>query len=287
MDIKRAKEIGFCFGVRRAIDLLEKAAQEHGFVETLGATVHNRVVIEKLERKGVKIVGDLDAVTGGTIAVSSHGIGPRIMEDIRRRHLRVIDATCPRVRYAQRMARDLAKSGFYVIVFGDAHHPEVQGVLDWAEGAGSACLDEREVTRFDSRPTRVGILSQTTQSHQNFACFAGKILAEFMPRIKEIRMINTICEATRRRQTSAIELSRRCDAMLVVGGHASSNTRRLAEVCTAVGVPVHLVETAAEVETVWVQEGSRIGVTAGTSTPDETIEEVVVKLKSLAGGEAA
>ncbi|MEW6034224.1 MAG: 4-hydroxy-3-methylbut-2-enyl diphosphate reductase [Chloroflexota bacterium] len=281
METEKAREIGFCFGVRRAIDLLEEAAREHGTVETLGAVVHNRVVIEELARGGVRIADSLEDVKGNVIAISSHGVGPQVLEQIRGRHLEVIDATCPRVRRAQRAARDLARSGFYVIVFGDANHPEVKGVLGWAGGKGIACADPERLSELDGMSGRIGILSQTTQSHASFAAFAADILSRSLHQLREVRLVNTICQATRRRQAAAIELARRHDLVIVVGGHSSSNTRRLAEACAAVGAETHLVETAAEVDVSWLSGARSIGIAAGTSTPDSAIEEVIARLREL------
>lgn len=281
MEIEKAREIGFCFGVRRAINLLEGAARRHGPVETLGAVVHNQTVIEDLERQGVNVVGSLDEVKGAVVAIPSHGVGPQVLQSIQDRKLQTIDATCPRVRHAQRVAREMSRHGFYVIVFGDANHPEVKGVLSWAGGNGVACVNEEILPNIDKIPQNIGILSQTTQSHENFARFAASIVDHGLHRFKEIRLVNTICHATSKRQVAAIDLAGRHDLIFVVGSHSSSNTRRLLEVCQKTGVETHLVETANKIEPAWLDGKHSIGITAGTSTPDQAIDEVLGKLRSL------
>lgn len=283
MEILKAKELGFCAGVRRAIVALEKAAEARQPVASLGAVVHNRCVTDKLAAKGITVVGSLDDVAARTVAISSHGVGPKVVEDIKARGLTAIDTTCPRVRYAQRVASQLSDAGFYVVVFGDANHPEVKGVLGWAGDKGIACQSSADLPA-DRLSGRVGILSQTTQTHPAFSSFASAVIERSLRKLKEVRVVNTICEATSRRQTFAADLAKRADLVIVIGGRSSSNTRRLAEVCRASGVDTYLVESASEVQPEWLRGRKVIGVTGGTSTPDDAIEEVVSRLRLLSGG---
>ncbi len=162
-----------------------------------------------------------------------------------------------------------------MIVFGDDNHPEVQGVLGWAKGKGLAAI---ELPSFDNLPQRIGILSQTTQSFSSFTQFISAFADSYLALISELRIFNTICDATRKRQEAALELAKRVDMVLVVGSRWSANTRRLTEICSAV-VETHLIDGAEEIDPVWLRNDKRIGVTAGASTPDETIEEVVARLK--------
>lgn len=275
MEIEKAAELGFCTGVRRAIDILEKAAQEFGPLLTLGPVVHNQRVMERLAQFGVKAKGDVDQLEGSTVAISSHGVSPKAVEQIETRALRIIDTTCPFVRRAQIAAKRLAGAGFFVIVFGDESHPEVQGVLGWAKDNGLATV---EPPKFDKLPQRIGILSQTTQSFSGFTRFISSFAGSYLALISELRIINTICDATRRRQAAALELAKRVDMMLVVGSHGSANTQRLTEICSVV-VETHLIDRAGELDHVWLLNHQRIGVTAGASTPDEAIEEVVARLQ--------
>ena len=280
MEIEKADEIGFCTGVRRAIKIIEKAAREIGAIQTLGPIVHNQQVVEKLAASGVTVAENLDEVTGNTIAISSHGVSPNILDEARARGLRIVDTTCPFVRRAQVTVKKLGREGLFVIVFGNASHPEVQGVLGFAKGNGMATTD---MPRFEKLPPRVGLLSQTTQSFSGFSNFVSSFIETYLESLLEIRVINTICNATRQHQKAALELAHRVDLMLVVGSMKSANTRRLAEICSTV-VPTHHIETARQIDKSWLHDKRKghIGVTAGASTPDETIDEVMAFLNTMA-----
>ena len=276
--IEKAKGIGFCFGVRRALNILEKAALERGTVETLGAIVHNRPVLDRLAGIGVRIASGVDDIQGSVVAISAHGISPQLEQEIKSRHIEVIDTTCPFVHRAQIAARRLARAGFFTIVYGDAHHPEVKGVLGWAGGRGMATVDEQLVTGIKPLPRRLGILSQTTQIPEHFNEFVVQLISHTLGKNSELRIVDTICHDIRERQTHALELARRVGLMLVIGGHNSANTNRLAQLCSEV-TRTYLIETAAEIQTSWLEGEHRIGITAGASTADETIDEVVTRLE--------
>ena len=278
-EIEKASRTGFCFGVRRAINLLEKIARERGSIETLGAVVHNQQVLQKLSEIGVKVVDNIDEIKGDTVVTSSHGVSPDLEDKIHARHIEVISTTCPFVRRAQVAARRLAESGFFVIVYGDVNHPEVKGILGWAKGKGLATTDEKAVSALDPLPRRLGILSQTTQVPAHFAGFTKKIIDLALNKDSEIRIIDTICHDIRERQAAALELAHRADLMLVVGGRSSANTNRLAELCSQV-TETHLIETAAEIKPAWLKGKKLVGVTAGASTDERTVDEVMQKLQS-------
>ncbi len=278
--IEKAARTGFCFGVRRAINSLEKVARERGGMETLGAVVHNQQVLQKLAGIGVKVVHNIDDIRGDVVVTSSHGVSPALEEELERRNIDVISTTCPFVRRAQVAARRLAESGFFVIVYGDAGHPEVKGILGWAKGQGLATLDEEPVRKLESMPRRIGILSQTTQVPGYFAEFTKKIIDLALTKDSEIRIIDTICHDIRERQAAALELAHRADLMLVVGGRASANTNRLAELCSHVTETYH-IETAADIQPGWLEGKELIGVTAGASTAEETVEEVMKRLEEM------
>lgn len=285
MEIEKASDMGFCFGVRRAIKLVEKAAQARGPIQTLGALVHNPQVVDRLARYDVSVATSLDEIQCGIVAITSHGVGPEIMDDIKARDLEVIDATCPFVRKAQVVAQRLGKLGFWVLVYGDASHSEVRGVLGWAGTNASACL---EISQFDILPKRLGILCQTTQNQERFAEFVARIISHELARFSEIRIFNTVCDATRKHQASALELAKNVDLVFVIGGQESANTKRLAEICANTGVATHHIEDAMGIDHSWLRGHSRIGITAGASTPDDVIDEVVLALhefaKKLTGG---
>jgi 4-hydroxy-3-methylbut-2-enyl diphosphate reductase len=278
--IEKSARTGFCFGVKRAIDTIEKAARERGGVESLGAVVHNRQVLQRLTRLGVKVVDSINDIKGTAIVTSTHGVSPDIEERLHARGVEVVSTTCPFVRRAQTAARRLAESGFSVIVYGDADHPEVRGILGWAEGRGLATLDPAAVAALSPMPRRLGLLSQTTQVPANFAAFAKKIIDLALTRDAEIRIIDTICHDIRERQAAALELARRADLMLVVGGRSSANTRHLAELCADV-TETRLIETAAEIRYEFVEGRDVIGVTAGASTAQEDVEDVIARLEEI------
>ena len=279
-EIEKASKTGFCFGVRRAINLLEKVARERGGVETLGAVVHNQQVLQKLADIGVRVVSNIDDITGDTVVTSSHGVSPDLEESIRVRNIDVVSTICRSVRRAQVAAQRLANSGFFVIIYGDGNHPEVKGILGWAKGQGLATLDEKPVVALDPLPRRLGILSQTTQVPAHFVEFVKKIIDFAMTKDSEIHIIDTICHDIRERQDAALELARRADLMLVVGGRSSANTNRLAELCSQV-TETHLIETAEEIQPEWIKDKNLIGVTAGASTARESVDEVMKRLKDM------
>lgn len=282
IKVEKAREYGSCFGVRRAIKIIDKAVKEYQEISTLGPIVHNRLVVTKLSESGVKVITDIDQVQDGVIAITSHGAPPQLLSQIQSRKLQVIDTTCPIVRSAQKAARKLADAGFRVIIFGEATHPEVKGLLGWAGDNAMATMNGAEVANMEL-PPRLGIVSQTTQSQSRFVDFCNDVIKGVFPAVQEIRIVNTLCQETQKRQQAAVELAAGSDLMIVVGGHNSANTQRLAEVCEPL-VETHLIETADEIRKGWLTGKRHIGVTAGASTPDEAIQEVIQQLQSLADG---
>ena len=275
-EIVRAKT-GFCFGVKRAIDMISKAAAERGQVETLAPIVHNQQVMDRLDSLGVRVAASLDDVRGGTVAIGSHGVAPEVEAEMRRRFADVIDTTCHSVHRAQLAARRFAEDGLYVIVYGEADHPEVRGILGYAGNKGIATLDVASLTNL---PKRLGVLSQTTQIPERFQRFAAALIDSALTRGAEIRFIDTICHDIPDRQKAALEVARKVDLMLVVGSRTSANTNHLVDLC-ATATRTLLVETADQIDPAALKGVRRIGLTAGASTAPETIEEVAERLKSL------
>ncbi len=278
--IEKAARTGFCLGVKRAIETLERVAAERGGIETLGAVVHNRQVLQRLAGHGVRVAGDIDDIQGDSVVVGAHGIGPEAEDRIRQRGIEIINTTCPFVRRAQKVADRLARSGFTIVVFGDAGHPEVKGILGWGGGNGVATLDPEAVVAACGATRRIGLLAQTTQIPDRFAGFAREVIGAVLDKDSEISVIDTICHDIRQRQAAAIELAGHVDLMLVTGDRASANTNRLAELC-ATATETQLVETAADVEPAWLDGIVRVGVTGGASTAEETIDDVVARLREL------
>jgi 4-hydroxy-3-methylbut-2-enyl diphosphate reductase len=281
VKVEKTKEIGFCFGVKRAVDILEKVCAERGGLETLGAVVHNQQVLQRLAGIGVRVAKDIEDIKGKAVAISSHGVAPEVEEKIKARQIDIVDTTCPFVHRLQTAARRLAQAGFLVVIYGDADHTEVKGVLGWAEGKGVATLDEKTITGMEPLPRRIGILSQTTQIPADFVDFVKRLIDGAFSRDSELRIIDTICHDLRKRQAQALELAGRVDLMLVIGGRGSANTNRLAELCSAV-TETHLVETAEDINPEWFKGKENIGVTSGASTAEATIEEVLSRLNTLA-----
>ena len=280
MQIKLAEGIGFCLGVRRAVDIVERVAAERGNVETLGAIVHNQPVLRKLAKKGVSVVKDIADVKGKLVITSSHGVSPEVAEDIKKKEIEPIDTTCPFVKRAQITAERFAKDGFFTIVYGDAAHPEVKGILGRTNGKGIATTDVESLLKTESLPRRLGILSQTTQIPDSFAEFIKKLLVSPLFKDAELRVADTICHDIRQRQINSLELAKECDLVLVVGGHTSANSRHLVELCSTV-TPTYLVETADEIDSEWLNGKEYVGVTSGASTDESTIDEVVARLNEL------
>lgn len=282
-----ADNAGFCFGVERALEMVmgerERPAsagpeQAQRPIHTLGPLIHNPQVVERLREAGVEQVASVEEVaSGGTLAIPSHGISPEVLEQARARGLRLLDATCPFVARAQDNVRSLAAEGYQVIILGDKGHPEVAGLVGAAGGRAVVVENEEELASVRLRQ-RVGLVVQTTQAPARLRAVAGA-LAE---RARELRAYNTICAATSQRQESAVRLARQVDVMIVVGGKNSANTNRLRQVCAQAGVETHHVETAAELDPHWFEGKQRVGVTAGASTPDWIINEVVEALRRMA-----
>ncbi len=283
VTIEKAGELGFCFGVRRAIRIIEEAASKHNCILSIGAIVHNRLVVERLTGLGIKVVDSINDVPNDVaVTIPSHGVPRVILTELQSRGLKVIDATCPTVSRAQKAVKRLADSGLGVVIFGDAGHPEVRGLLGWAGDRAVATMDAGVVAGA-KLGNRLGVVAQTTQSLAKFNEFVGLLLSSVGPHVQEVRIINTLCQKTQQRQDAAVELARRSDLMIVVGGRNSANTRRLAEVCSAV-VETYLIEAADELDSSWLEGKKHIGITAGASTPEDTVDEVVAWLRNMTRG---
>ncbi|MFH0847136.1 MAG: 4-hydroxy-3-methylbut-2-enyl diphosphate reductase [Chloroflexota bacterium] len=280
LKIERATGIGFCFGVRRAIEFLVEAAATHGRVETLGAPVHNQPVLRRLAERGVVVVESLEEVRGDWVAIGAHGVSPEVEAKMKTNHLNVIDTTCPFVHRAQLAAARLAEASFFTVIYGEAEHPEVRGVLGWAKGKGLATLDEKSLSQLTELPRRLGVLSQTTQIPGEFNRFVKNLIDFALVKDAELRIIDTICHDIRERQESALRLAEKVDLMLVIGGHTSANSHHIAELCAKV-TRTHLIESAAEIQPGWLKGKPNIGLTSGASTDETAIDEVEQKLKEL------
>lgn len=276
MRIRLAERCGFCFGVKRAIEMAESILKKSGPIYSLGSIIHNRDVVGRLSAKGLKVVKGIGGIRHGIIVISSHGLSPRTAAGIRKKKIRIVDTTCPFVLNAQRIAQNLSGKGYRIIIVGDARHPEVRALIDFASGRASVIKDARAAERLGPvEGSRISVISQTTQSMDNFIGVVNMILAK---RPKEVRIFNTICRDAECRQDAARRLARSVDVMLVVGGAHSANTRRLYEVCRSILPRTHLIENERGIYPEWFRKAREAGITSGASTPDWIIEKVVESL---------
>ncbi|HHX25876.1 MAG TPA: bifunctional 4-hydroxy-3-methylbut-2-enyl diphosphate reductase/30S ribosomal protein S1 [Firmicutes bacterium] len=272
MQVAIGEHSGFCFGVKRAVEIAEKAGSQ-GIAFTLGPLVHNPQVVAKLRKIGVIPVSDLNEISDGCMIVPSHGLPRDVIDEAYTRGLRVVHATCPYVRCAQERAAELNRNGYQVFIVGDEGHKEVVGLLGWAGDNARVVMTGEDVTSGSVEP-KVGVVCQTTQTVEAFR----QVLAAHALRAKELVAYNTICNATWKRQEAARKLARSVDAVVVVGGRASANTRRLVEICEAEGAKVYWVEGPEDLNTLDFSGLERVGLTAGASTPNWVIEEVVERM---------
>jgi len=276
MKVILAKRAGFCFGVKRATQMAFEAAGKDSKTYTLGPIIHSPQVVQKLEEMGVKVVKDLEKTDSGTIIIRSHGVLASEMEEAVQKQLEIVDATCPFVKKAQEHVKSLSEAGYSVLVVGDADHPEVQGIVSYGGDKVFVVGSGEEVKKLP-KMSKIGIVAQTTQSFENLR----NVVSECLLRGGEIRVYNTICDATAVRQEEAKELANQVECMLVVGGFNSANTRRLAEVCAEIQPRTYHIETAAEIDRSWFEGVERVGVTAGASTPKWIIDEVMNRIEEL------
>ena len=277
-ELVLADRIGFCFGVKRAFNIAEDAIRGERQVSSLGPLIHNAQVVRGLSQKGLKAIKDLALIKDGAVVIPSHGVSPSILHELAAKGLRIIDATCPFVRKAQETARNLSKAGCTVVIVGDGGHPEVKAILGSVGGRVLVVKDTRAARLLRFRAgEKVSVISQTTQSSANFAA-AVKVIAAKRP--ARLRIINTICKDAEIRQDAARRVAQSVDAMIVIGGHDSANTRRLAEVCENISERSYHIESEKELKSEWLEYAGKIGVTSGASTPQWVIERVVKKIKT-------
>jgi 4-hydroxy-3-methylbut-2-enyl diphosphate reductase len=254
-----------------------EAAEEDEHICSLGPLIHSPQLVERLEEEGISVINDINAVGDQSVIVRSHGITRQEEEYLHEHKLKVVDATCPFVKKAQKYAGLLGAEGYSVVIVGEQEHPEVQGILSYVQNAEVFVAADVESAARLPVGRRIGLVAQTTQAYENFSSIALKLLE----RSKELRIFNTICDATSVRQNEARELAAAVDVMLVIGGYNSANTNRLARICREIQSRTHHIETAEEISASWFEGAERVGITAGASTPEWIIREVVVKLEKI------
>ncbi|HHX58188.1 MAG TPA: 4-hydroxy-3-methylbut-2-enyl diphosphate reductase [Candidatus Moranbacteria bacterium] len=270
-----AKNAGFCFGVNRAVKMAEKELKRKKLVYCLGALIHNPQVVQDLEQKGFKVVKKATEVPEGQkVLIRSHGVTKEIIEELRKREAKIIDATCPFVKRAQLVAEKFAKEGLQVIIFGDPEHAEVVGIKSYAGKNALVVRDERDLKGMGAF-SKIGLLSQTTHKKENFQKLASALLAH----TDDLHIINTICSDTAIKQAEAKELAKKVDLMLVIGGKESSNTKKLFQLSKKGCEKAYHIEVADEIKPQWLEGVEEVGIAAGASTPEKSIRAVVKKIK--------
>lgn len=266
-----AKRAGFCFGVKRAVEMAEKSlSKKNGRVFCLGEIIHNPQVVSGLEKRGMETIFNLRKIKkGDTLIIRSHGVSPEIIEKAKKKGARVVDATCPFVKKAQRAAEEFQREGRKVIIFGDPNHPEVIGI----KGCASRAKVIQSVQDL-GKIYRAGFLAQTTQKPDVFKEISGKLKKI----CGDLKISNTICLDSFNKKKEVEEMAGKVDVMIIVGGKGSNNTRKLAEVGRKAGAKTYQIETAREIKKAWIKKAEKIGVAAGASTPDFSIKKVLEKI---------
>jgi 4-hydroxy-3-methylbut-2-enyl diphosphate reductase len=277
-----ARRTGFCYGVREAIDRAKESAATGALTHTLGQVVHNEGVVAQLQAEGIRTVDSLEEVeSGSAVVIRAHGARPEVLARAEERGLDVIDGTCSWVTAEHRQLARLVEEGYTIVLLGTLRHPEVVGLLGVAPGA--IVVDDEEEWETIPRKKRMALLSQSTQPPWKFE----RLAAFMVSRAHELKIVNTVCPVTIRRQEDTVEAARSVDFMVVVGGRHSANTKELTRLCEIVGTPVAQVETATDIVDGAIFDGARaVGVTGGTSTPIEDLEVVARRVLEIAGAPA-
>lgn len=279
MEIILASNAGFCFGVRAAINKGEKLIEEgKGPIATLGPLIHNPQEVSRLESLGIKSYDDIDSVQEKNVLIRTHGVAPSVYQEIEKHGHEYFDCTCPKVKRVQQIAREHAEAGYQVLILGDCKHPEVMAIVGWTNDTAIVFISLDELKGLSLVGKRICLVSQTTEKIERF-----EKAVEYLESLslEELVVQNTICTATRDRQSDASELAAKVDLMVVIGGYNSANTCKLVSICQDVGVATKHVETAAELQREWFEGVDKIGLTAGASTPDWIIREVIDKMEEL------
>lgn len=280
-NIKVADSAGFCFGVKIAVDMAKDAGEKLGGAYTDGPIIHNKQVVSFLERINVKQLEDKQALKeGDTVIIRSHGVPPEEERRLQESGVKVLDATCPFVKKVHDKVKQLVKEGYFVIIIGEEGHPEVVGILGHlkeANGRGIVVQNFEELVRKMPRRNKVGVVAQTTQSEDFFEQAIGYIASN----VEELKVFNTICDATSVRQEEVKRIAPTVDVMIIIGGKHSGNTNRLAQISRALNPNTYHIEKADELKEEWFENAENIGVSAGASTPDWIIQEVVEKIKEI------
>ncbi len=276
MEVRLAKTAGFCFGVKRAVETVYEQVKEcqDEKIYTYGPIIHNEEVVKDLKSKGVEVIHteeELRELTSGVVIIRSHGVPKHIHDILQEQGLQCVDATCPFVKKIHRIVEEESKKGKHIIIIGDANHPEVQGIKGWSETEVTIIKTEEEAEGFElSYDADICIVSQTTFNYNKF-----KYLVEIISKKSyNIHVLNTICNATKERQTEAASIADEVEAMIVIGDKHSSNTQKLFEICKSACKDTYYIQTLDDLDMNQLKSVKTVGITAGASTPNNIIEEV-------------
>ena len=274
MKVTLAKSAGFCFGVKRAVEMVYKEAETGKKVYTLGPIIHNEQVVQDLEQKGVRVIDtpeELSEAEDATVIIRSHGISADVYHQLEDKKVRIVDATCPFVSKIHRIVEKKYQEGSCIVIVGNANHPEVEGINGWCNGAATVIGSVSEAENYSQEPARkLCVVAQTTFNYKKFK----DIVDIFSKKSYDINVMNTICNATEERQTEAGTIARQSDAMLVIGGKHSSNTQKLYEICRKECENTYFIQTLDDLDLKQFQSFRSVGITAGASTPNNIIKEV-------------
>jgi 4-hydroxy-3-methylbut-2-enyl diphosphate reductase len=278
MEILLAESLGFCMGVKRVVDMAYRAQAKSGGapVMTLGPLIHNQQEIERLERDGIRGADDPAQPGDGLVIIRAHGVAPQVYDDLKARGVRVMDGTCPYVHYSQRKAVELKNAGYEVVIAGDRNHPEIIGILGHLEGKAHVVKSVDEARALPLME-RAGTVAQTTISPQKYQA----IIAALRERAREVKVCETICDATEENQAAVRRLAAEVEMLFVIGGRHSANSNKLLEQAGAFCPRSTLIETAEEIRPEDLRGVTRVGVSAGASTPDWMIQRVVTRLREI------
>ncbi|MDO4167536.1 MAG: 4-hydroxy-3-methylbut-2-enyl diphosphate reductase [Eubacteriales bacterium] len=281
MEVTLAKSAGFCFGVKRAVDMVYQESEKPQKVYTLGPIIHNEQVVADLEAKGVRVLkedlSDLREGEEATVIIRSHGISKQLYEALEKKGVTIVDATCPFVSKIHRIVQEQHQAGHQIVIVGNENHPEVEGINGWCDHAATVIgtLDQAEKCTLDAS-RKVCIVSQTTFNYKKFK----DIVDIFLKKSYDINVMNTICNATEERQTEASVIAGASEAMIVIGGKHSSNTRKLYEICSQECPNTHFIQTLDDLDLNAFRSIRSVGITAGASTPNTIIKEVQSYVRS-------
>jgi 4-hydroxy-3-methylbut-2-enyl diphosphate reductase len=288
MKIIIAKTIGFCYGVKKAVQLAESAVKKYQPpINTIGPLIHNKIEIDRLKKIGIDYISNITDTNKGTLIIRTHGLPKKMIDELKTKQLVLLDATCPFVKRIQNLVQKLSNTGYYIIIIGEKEHPEIQSVISYVNGQNISIInEENELTEFINtraqtiaKTTPVAVVGQTTLEQVKF----NKIVTRLKQQFPNIEICNTICNASIERQKEAVQLAQQVDLMLVIGGKNSANTRHLVELCKKF-VETMSIESEKEINTKFkkyleTKRVNKLGITAGASTPAWLIEKIVTKIK--------